>query len=104
MPVTPPAHITLPLRDIHLPEPVGWCVITSYSIHYTKLYDYSLSAASRQYLQQLREPLLIRGYFSAKTHPLLAPLVPRLRDLIREYQIAGDGKVRAEFVDRNNFV
>jgi len=60
---------------------------------------YSLSNASRQYLQQLQEPLLIRGYFSAKTHPLLAPLVPRLRDLIREYQIAGNGKVRAEFID-----
>ncbi|NOY14580.1 MAG: ABC transporter permease subunit, partial [Deltaproteobacteria bacterium] len=60
---------------------------------------YSLSAASRQYLQQLREPLLIRGYFSAKTHPLLAPLVPRLRDLIEEYQLAGAGRVRAEFVD-----
>ena len=25
---------------------------------------------------QLQEPLLIRGYFSAQTHPLLAPLVP----------------------------
>jgi len=60
---------------------------------------YSLSDATRQYLDQLQEPLLIRGYFSAKTHPLLAPLVPRLRDLIREYQIAGNGKVRAEFID-----
>jgi len=60
---------------------------------------YSISEATRQYLDQLREPLLIRGYFSAKTHPLLAPLVPRLRDLIREYQIAGEGRVRAEFVD-----
>jgi ABC-2 type transport system permease protein len=60
---------------------------------------YSISPATRQYLAQLREPLLIRGYFSSKTHPLLAPLVPRLRDLIREYQIAGQGKVRAEFVD-----
>lgn len=60
---------------------------------------YSLSDTSRQYLQQLQEPLLIRGYFSAKTHPLLAPLVPRLRDLIEEYQLAGGGRVRAEFVD-----
>ena len=60
---------------------------------------YSISEATRQYLGQLQEPLLIRGYFSAKTHPLLAPLVPRLRDLIREYQIAGNGRVRAEFVD-----
>lgn len=60
---------------------------------------YSLSEASHQYLQQLQEPLLIRGYFSAKTHPLLAPLVPRLRDLIKEYQLAGDGRVRSEFID-----
>ncbi|MGR9072825.1 MAG: Gldg family protein [Gammaproteobacteria bacterium] len=60
---------------------------------------YSLSDVSRGYLQRLREPLLIRGYFSAKTHPLLAPLIPQLRDLIREYQIAGGDKVRVEFVD-----
>jgi len=60
---------------------------------------YSLSDASRQYLGQLQEPLLIRGYFSAKTHPLLAPLVPQVRDLVKEYEIAGEGKVRVEFVD-----
>ncbi len=60
---------------------------------------YSISPATRQYLAQLREPLLIRGYFSAKTHPLLAPLVPRLRDLISEYQLAGHGNVKAEFID-----
>lgn len=60
---------------------------------------YSISPVTRQTLAELQEPLLIRGYFSAKTHPLLAPLVPRLRDLIREYQIAGHGKVRAEFID-----
>ena len=60
---------------------------------------YSISNATRHYLDQLREPLLIRGYFSAKTHPLLAPLVPQLRDLILEYEVASGGKVRAEFVD-----
>jgi ABC-2 type transport system permease protein len=60
---------------------------------------YSISSASRSYLRQLQEPLLIRGYFSAQTHPLLAPLVPRLRDLLKEYQIAGKGKVRVEFID-----
>ncbi|MBR9911955.1 MAG: ABC transporter permease [Gammaproteobacteria bacterium] len=61
--------------------------------------QYSISAATRGYLQQLQEPLLLRGYFSSKTHPLLAPLVPQLRDLIKEYEIAGRGKVRVEFVD-----
>lgn len=60
---------------------------------------YSISDATRGYLSQLKEPLLIRGYFSAKTHPLLAPLVPRLRDLLEEYAIAGKGHVRVEFVD-----
>ncbi len=60
---------------------------------------YSISDSTKGYLRQLREPLLIRGYFSAKTHPLLAPLVPQLRDLILEYDIAGKGKVRSEFID-----
>jgi ABC-2 type transport system permease protein len=60
---------------------------------------YTISDATRNYLGQLQEPLLIRGYFSAETHPLLAPLVPRLRDLLREYQEAGGGKVIVEIVD-----
>ena len=61
--------------------------------------QYSISGATRGYLNQLQEPLLLRGYFSGKTHPLLAPLVPQLRDLITEYEIAGHGKVRVEFID-----
>jgi ABC-2 type transport system permease protein len=60
---------------------------------------YSISRETKSYLRQLQEPLLIRGYFSAQTHPLLAPLVPRLRDLLKEYEIAGRGQVRVEFVD-----
>ncbi|MGA7327645.1 MAG: Gldg family protein [Rhodomicrobium sp.] len=60
---------------------------------------YSISGETKSYLRQLQEPLLIRGYFSAQTHPLLAPLVPRLRDLLKEYEIAGGGRVRVEFVD-----
>jgi len=60
---------------------------------------YSISPATREYLAQLQEPLLLRGYFSAKTHPLLAPLVPQLRDLLREYEVAGRGKVRVEIID-----
>ncbi|RZM73994.1 ABC transporter permease [Pseudoalteromonas rubra] len=61
--------------------------------------QYSISTQTKRYLQQLEEPLLIRGYFSAKTHPLLAPLVPQMRDLIAEYEVAGAGKVRVEFID-----
>lgn len=61
--------------------------------------QYSISPPTLQFLDRLEEPLLIRGYFSAKTHPLLAPLVPQLRDLMQEYAIAGKGKVRVEFID-----
>ncbi len=60
---------------------------------------YSISSETRSYVQQLQEPLLIRGYFSAQTHPLLAPLAPRLRDLLKEYEIAGGGRIRVEFID-----
>ncbi len=60
---------------------------------------YSISSETESYLRQVQEPLLIRGYFSAQTHPLLAPLVPRLRDLLKEYEIAGHGQVRVEFID-----
>ncbi len=60
---------------------------------------YSISDATRHYLGELQEPLLIRGYFSAQTHPLLSPLVPQIRDLLKEYEIAGHGRIRVEFVD-----
>jgi gliding motility-associated transport system permease protein/gliding motility-associatede transport system auxiliary component len=60
---------------------------------------YTLSNATKNYLKELREPLLIRGYFSAATHPLLAPLVPQLHDLLEEYAQAGGDKVHVEFVD-----
>ncbi|HYD43406.1 MAG TPA: Gldg family protein [Anaeromyxobacter sp.] len=61
--------------------------------------QYTLSAATRSELGKLREPLLLRGYFSARTHPLLAPLVPQLQDVLREYGVAGGDRVRVEFVD-----
>jgi ABC-2 type transport system permease protein len=60
---------------------------------------YSLSESTRKILAGLDERLLIRGYFSDKTHPKLEPLVPQLRDLLEEYRIAGGNKVRVEVVD-----
>jgi ABC-2 type transport system permease protein len=68
-------------------------------IDLTRGHRYSISTASKQCLSQLQEPLLIRGYFSSKSHPLLAPLVPQLRDLLSEYAQVAGSKVRLEFVD-----
>lgn len=60
---------------------------------------HSISESSQELVGQLREPLLIRGYFSARNHPMLAPLEPQLRNLMLEYAEAGGGNVRVEFVD-----
>lgn len=60
---------------------------------------YTVSDATRGYLGQLREPMQIRGFFSGKTHPLLAPLVPQMRDLLEEFAVAGGDQVRLEIVD-----
>ncbi|MDN5848386.1 MAG: Gldg family protein [Nitrococcus sp.] len=75
-------------------QPIGWARadITAGQV-------YSISPATRLYLSQLQEPLLIRGYFSAKTHPLLAPLVPQLKNLLKEYAVVGGERVRVSFVD-----
>ena len=61
--------------------------------------EYSLSPVTRDLVADLQEPLLIRGYFSERTHPLLAPLVPNVRDLLREYEIASGGKIEVEIID-----
>jgi len=73
--------------------------INSLRVDATQGNQYSISSATQHYLNQLQEPLLIRGYFSSKTHPLLSPLVPQIRDLIKEYEIESHGKVRVEFID-----
>lgn len=65
----------------------------------TKGNIYSISDVSKDLINRLEEPLLIRGYFSSKTHPLLAPLVPAIRDAILEFAIVSDGRIRAEFTD-----
>ncbi|HQE93311.1 MAG TPA: Gldg family protein [Anaerolineae bacterium] len=65
----------------------------------TQYHEYTLSKATRDLLNGLTEPLLIRGYFSERTHPLLAPLVPTVRDMLQEYSVASGGKVQVEIID-----
>jgi ABC-2 type transport system permease protein len=61
--------------------------------------EYSLSDTTRELIGNLQEPLLIRGYFSERTHPLLSPLVPTIRDLMREYEVLSGGKIAVEIID-----
>ena len=61
--------------------------------------EYTLSQTTKELIGSLQEPLLIRAYISSKSHPLLDPLRPQVEDLLREYAIAGKGRVTAEVVD-----
>lgn len=61
--------------------------------------EYTLSQVSKDLISNLQEPLLIRAFISEKTHPLLAPLAPQIRDMLREYEIASGGRVTAEVID-----
>ncbi len=63
--------------------------------------DYSISGTTSTLLNQLDEPLYIHGYFSERTHPKLAPLVPQIHDMLEEYRIEGRGHVVVNFADPN---
>lgn len=73
--------------------------VTRARLDITQQHEYTLSPTTRELLQNLQEPLLIRAYFSERTHPLLAPLVPRIVDTLREYEVAGQGQIVLEIVD-----
>lgn len=60
---------------------------------------YTLSGTTRETLANLEQPLLLRAYFSERTHPLLNALVPQMQHLLEEYRIAAGGMVRIEIVD-----
>jgi len=64
-------------------------------------HDYTISPVTKSMLKNLSEPLRIHGYFSENTHPLLAPMVPQIKDLLKEYEIYGGDKVQVDFVDPN---
>jgi ABC-2 type transport system permease protein len=61
--------------------------------------EFTLSQTSKDLLSNLEEPLLIRAYISDKNHPLLKPLEPHIRDMLKEYELASRGKTIAEVVD-----
>jgi ABC-2 type transport system permease protein len=60
---------------------------------------YSISDSTRKILSGLDEDVLIHGYFSKRTHPKLAPLVPRIVDLLHEYEALSRGHVKIAIID-----
>ena len=73
--------------------------VASVRVDLTQNGQYTLSPATTDLLNNVQEPLLIRGYFSQQTHPLLSPLIATIHDMLDEYKAAGGSKVQVEFVD-----
>ncbi len=65
----------------------------------TQQREYSLSPTTKELLANLTEPVTIQGYFSENTHPLLAPVVPGIADMLAEYDIAGGALVETRILD-----
>jgi ABC-2 type transport system permease protein len=61
--------------------------------------EFSISSATERILQSLDDDLIIHGYFSRRTHPKLAPLVPQIVDTLEEYRALSGGRVKVEIVD-----
>jgi ABC-2 type transport system permease protein len=60
---------------------------------------FSISEATERIVTGLEEELTIYGYFSKRTHPKLAPLIPELTDLLDEYRAVSGGRIHVEIVD-----
>ncbi len=60
---------------------------------------YSISPATKRILRSLEDDVTIYGYFSQRTHPKLAPLVPQVEDLLEEYAALSRGRVHVEIID-----
>lgn len=60
---------------------------------------FSISPATKRLLTSLDEDLTIYGYFSKRTHPKLAPLIPEVVDLLDEYRAVSRGKLQVEIID-----
>src|SRR5437870_1050221 len=60
---------------------------------------FSISGATRKLVSSLDDDLTIYGYFSKRTHPKLAPLVPQIEDLLGEYRALCRGRVHVESID-----
>lgn len=96
----PQMLITAALAALNVVAVNVWLApVTSARADLTADGEYSVGPVTEDVLARLDEPLLITGYLSEKTHPKLAPIIPRLQDFLQEYAVRGDGKVTVRFLD-----
>src|SRR5579863_3525195 len=72
----------------------------------TQNHIYTLSAGTRQILQGLKEPITLRLFYSRQlgsTVPVYGAYADHVREELREYAAASDGKIKLEFYDPEPF-
>lgn len=74
----------------------GW---TGARVDLTEEGVFSISPVTKNLLRSLDEDVVVYGYFSKRTHPKLAPLVPQIVDLLDEYRAVSRGRVAVEIID-----
>ncbi|MFO7761506.1 MAG: Gldg family protein [Thermodesulfobacteriota bacterium] len=94
------AYLAVLLTGLNILALNLWLAKTSTArLDLTESQKYSLSPTSRDTIANLPEPLILKGYFSSRTHPLLAPLVPQIKDLMKEYRVAAPDRVELSFIN-----
>lgn len=67
---------------------------------------YTLSAGSKEILREIKEPIILRLYFSqslANVNPYMSSFAARVKDLLLQYQRASKKKIVVEFIDPEPF-
>jgi ABC-type uncharacterized transport system involved in gliding motility auxiliary subunit len=80
--------------------------LTSSRIDLTEQHLYTLSDGTKKIIKDLKEPVTLTLYFSAKTsaaYPYLKSYGQRIRDLLSEYASLSDGKIKFTVVDPEPF-
>jgi ABC-type uncharacterized transport system involved in gliding motility auxiliary subunit len=86
----------------------AWATLTlrPYKLDLTQNRQYTIAEPTRKLLAELEEPITLRLYVSRgvrEANPFLASYADRVRDLLKAYVAASDGKIRLELVDPEPF-
>ena len=61
--------------------------------------EYSLTDTTKDLISTLEQPVIIKGYFSDKTHPMLEPLIPAIKDILSEYETISGNNISVKIID-----
>ncbi|MDW8342031.1 MAG: Gldg family protein [Geminicoccaceae bacterium] len=102
------AILGLLLTAVLLVATTAWATLTlrGFKLDLTEKSQYTLSKPTLDLLANMKEPITLRLYVSRgvrEANPLLASYADRVRDLLKAYVVASNGKITLELVDPEPF-